>query len=82
MEATQGEGKRRRKYVQKDRDEGEGGVKRTFVLEPELDGKLDLLARRRKQSRSDVVNELLKRETRFIVISYRSTDPGEEATAA
>lgn len=75
-------GRKRRKSVQRDREETEGTVKRTFVLDPDLDSKLDLLARRRKMSRSDVVGELLRRETRFIVIQYRSGDPSEDIAAA
>lgn len=82
MEADQSATKRRRKSVQKHRAEDAPGVKRTFVIEPDVDSKIDILARKRQMSRSDFVNEVLKRETRFIVIQYRSGDPGEDATAA
>ncbi|WP_337175367.1 hypothetical protein [Paludisphaera sp.] len=82
METDQGAKKRGRKPAQRPRPEEGERLKRTIMIEAEVDLRLTILAAKRGVSRSDIVDEALRAATRGIVVSFRSGNPGEEATAA
>lgn len=82
METDQGASKRRRKGVAKPRPEGDECLKRTIMIKAETDLRLTILAAKRGVSRSDIVNDMLDRETAGIVVQFRGGNRGEDATAA
>ncbi len=86
METHEGASKRKRKPAKADRPEVGKPRKVAILFDPDVDLRLTILAAKRAVGRSQLVNDLVDRETRGIVVSFRGPSAegaagGDEAAA-